>query len=158
MDAQTFFDRGVAEAVVKEELILLLEESPRPLRIKFGVDPSSPDLTLGHVVCFRKLRQLQHLGHRVIVVVGDWTARIGDPSGRSKTRRMLDEATVRRNAECYLEEFFRFVDPDQAEVRFQTEWFGEFDLASQDRRPMYGLKVGDDADAPCVLVWEGESA
>ena len=91
MDAQTFFDRGVAEAVVKEELMLLLEESPRPLRIKFGVDPSSPDLTLGHVVCFRKLRQLQHLGHRVIVVVGDWTARIGDPSGRSKTRRMLDE-------------------------------------------------------------------
>lgn len=128
MDAQTFFSRGVAEAVVKEELTTLLEESPRPLRIKFGVDPSSPDLTLGHVVCFRKLRQLQHMGHRVIVVVGDWTARIGDPSGRSKTRRMLDATTVRRNAESYLEQFFRFVDPGQTEVCFQTEWFGDFNL------------------------------
>jgi tyrosyl-tRNA synthetase len=128
MDAQTFFSRGVAEAVVKQELMSLLEQSPRPLRIKFGVDPSSPDLTLGHVVCFRKLRQLQQMGHRVIVVVGDWTARIGDPSGRSKTRRMLDAATVHHNAESYLDQFFRFVDPGQTEVRFQSEWFGEFGL------------------------------
>jgi len=128
MNVQTFFSRGVAEAVVKDELAPLLEQSERRLRIKFGVDPSSPDLTLGHVVCFRKLRQLQQMGHRVIVVVGDWTARIGDPSGRSKTRRMLDAATVGRNAESYLHHFFRFVDPAQAEVRFQSEWFGEFNL------------------------------
>jgi tyrosyl-tRNA synthetase len=128
MDAQMFFSRGVAEAVVREELMALLEQSKRPLRIKFGVDPSSPDLTLGHVVCFRKLRQLQQMGHHVVVVVGDWTARIGDPSGRSKTRRMLDAATVSRNAQSYLDQFFRFVDPAQTEVRFQTEWFGEFDL------------------------------
>ncbi len=128
MDAQTFFNRGVAEAVVKAELLTLLQQSPRPLRIKFGVDPSTPDLTLGHVVCFRKLCELQQLGHRVVVVVGDWTARIGDPSGRSKSRPMLDASTVRHNAESYLDQFFRFVDPAQAEVRFQTEWFGEFGL------------------------------
>jgi tyrosyl-tRNA synthetase len=128
MDAQTFFNRGVAEAVVKEELMTLLEKSPRPLRIKFGVDPSSPDLTLGHVACFRKLHQLQQMGHTVVVVVGDWTARIGDPSGRSRTRRMLDPVTVNRNAESYLDQFFRFVNPAQTEVRFQTEWFADFGL------------------------------
>lgn len=128
MDAQTFFHRGVAEAVVEAELPTLLEQSPRPLRIKFGVDPSSPDLTLGHVVCFRKLCELQQLGHQVVVVIGDWTARIGDPSGRNKSRPMLDASTVNRNAESYLDQFFRFVDPAQTEVRFQTEWFGEFDL------------------------------
>jgi tyrosyl-tRNA synthetase len=128
MDVKTFFKRGVAETVVKRELAPLLGQNQRPLRIKFGVDPSSPNLTLGHVVCFRKLHQLQLLGHEVIVVIGDWTARIGDPSGRSKTRRMLDAATVRRNAECYLEQFFRFVDPRQTQVRFQSEWFDGFGL------------------------------
>jgi len=128
VNAQTFFSRGVAEAVIKEDLMRLLEQSPHPLRIKFGVDPSSPDLTLGHVVCFRKLRQLQQMGHEIVIVIGDWTARIGDPSGRSKTRRMLDANTVARNAESYLGQCFRFVDRTQAEVRFQTEWFGEFGL------------------------------
>jgi tyrosyl-tRNA synthetase len=128
MDVQKFFSRGVAEAVVKEDLASLLKENRRPLRIKFGVDPSNPDLTLGHVACFRKLRQLQRMGHWVVVVIGDWTARIGDPSGRSKTRQMLDAATVQYNAESYLDQCFRFVDPTQTEVRFQTEWFGDFDL------------------------------
>jgi tyrosyl-tRNA synthetase len=128
MDTETFFRRGVAEAVIKEELMTLLEQSLRPLRIKFGVDPSSPDLTLGHFACFRKLRQLQQLGHTVVVVVGDWTARIGDPSGRSKTRQMLDPLTVKHNAESYLDQFFHFVRPAQTEVRFQTEWFGDFGL------------------------------
>ncbi len=128
MDERTFFNRGVAEAVVKQELATLLKETPRPLRIKYGIDPSSPDLTLGHVVCFRKLCQLQEMGHQVIVVIGDWTARIGDPSGRSKTRRMLDATTVKHNAESYLAQFFRFVDPDRVQVRFQTEWFGDFCL------------------------------
>jgi tyrosyl-tRNA synthetase len=80
------------------------------------------------VVCFRKLRQLQQMGHWVVVVIGDWTARIGDPSGRSKTRRMLDAATVQHNAESYLDQCFRFVDRTQTEVRFQTEWFDDFDL------------------------------
>lgn len=104
MDVQTFFSRGVAEAVVKEGLMTLLERCPRPLRIKFGLDPSSPDLTLGHFACFRKLRQLQQMGYTVVVVVGDWTARIGDPSGRRNTRRMLDPLTVKHNAESYLDE------------------------------------------------------
>ena len=128
MNVQTFFGRGVAAAVVKEELISLLAHSPRPLRIKFGVDPSSADLTLGHFACFRKLHQLQQLGHVVVVVIGDWTARIGDPTGRKNSRRMLDAKTVNQNAESYLDQFFRFVDPAQTEVRFQTEWFGEFGL------------------------------
>jgi tyrosyl-tRNA synthetase len=128
MDAQTFMDRGVAEAIVRDDLISLLEQSPRPLRAKFGVDPSSPDLTLGHFACFRKLHQLQELGHVVVVVIGDWTARIGDPTGRKNGRRMLDAEIVNRNAESYLDQFFRFVNPKQTEVRFQSEWFGEFGL------------------------------
>jgi len=128
MNVQTFFGRGVAEAVVKKDLIPLLAHSPSPMRVKFGVDPSSSDLTLGHYACFRKLHQLQQLGHMVVVVIGDWTARIGDPTGRKNSRRMLDAKTVNQNAESYLDQFFRFVDPAQTEVRFQTEWFGDFGL------------------------------
>ena len=128
MNAQTFMDRGVAEAIVRDGLVSLLDQGPRPLRIKFGVDPSSPDLTLGHFACFRKLHQLQELGHVVVVVIGDWTARIGDPTGRKNGRRMLDAEIVNRNAESYLDQFFRFVNPKQTEVRFQSEWFGEFGL------------------------------
>ena len=94
-----------------------------------GVDPSAPDLHLGHSVGLRKLRQLQNIGHKVVVIVGDWTAQIGDPSGKSSTRPMLTSEQVKLNAETYLKQFFKVVDKDKTEVRLQSDWFGPFGLA-----------------------------
>jgi len=113
--------RGVAETIVESELIKLLE-SGKPLRLKQGFDPSCPDIHLGHVVGLRKLRQLQEKGHRVVLIVGDWTAQIGDPSGESVTRPMLSAEEVRANAQTYMEQFFKVVDKDKTEVRWQSEW------------------------------------
>jgi len=119
--------RGVAEIIVEEEFNSLLEEG-RPLRLKMGFDPSRPDIHLGHVVGLRKLHQLQQLGHQVILIVGDWTAQIGDPSGQSATRPMLAAEEVRQNAETYMEQFFKVVDKERTQVRWQSEWFGKFGL------------------------------
>jgi len=119
--------RGVAETIVESELIKLLE-SGKPLRLKQGFDPSCPDIHLGHVVGLRKLRQLQEKGHRVVLIVGDWTAQIGDPSGESVTRPMLSPEEVRANAQTYMKQFFKVVDKDKTEVRWQSEWFGKFGL------------------------------
>ncbi|MBM3167247.1 MAG: tyrosine--tRNA ligase [Chloroflexi bacterium] len=119
--------RGVAETIVEAELLKLLE-SGKPLRLKQGFDPSCPDIHLGHVVGLRKLRQLQDLGHRVVLIVGDWTAQIGDPSGQSATRPMLTRDEVLANAKTYMEQFFKVVDEDKTEVRWQTEWFSKFGL------------------------------
>ena len=94
-----------------------------------GFDPSRPDLHLGHVVGLRKLRQLQDLGHELILIVGDWTAQIGDPSGQSDTRTMLSAEDVRANAESYMQQFFKVVDPDRTRAVYQSEWFGKFTLA-----------------------------
>ncbi|OGN91012.1 MAG: tyrosine--tRNA ligase [Chloroflexi bacterium RBG_13_48_17] len=119
--------RAVAETIVESELRKLLE-SGKPLRLKQGFDPSCPDIHLGHVVGLRKLHQLQQLGHRVVLIVGDWTARIGDPSGMSATRSMLSAEEVQANAETYMKQFFKVVDKDKTEVRWQSEWFGKFGL------------------------------
>ncbi len=119
--------RGVAETIVESELLKLLD-SGRPLRLKQGFDPSCPDIHLGHVVGLRKLRQFQELGHRVILIVGDWTARIGDPSGMSSTRPMLSAEEVRANADTYMKQFFKVVDKEKTEVRWQSEWFSKFGL------------------------------
>jgi len=119
--------RGVVETIVEAELIKLLEEG-KPLRLKQGFDPSCPDIHLGHVVGLRKLRQFQELGHRVILIVGDWTAQIGDPSGQSVTRPMLTREEVMSNAKTYMEQFFKVVDKEKTEVRWQSEWFGKFGL------------------------------
>ena len=121
--------RGVAEIIPEAEFIARLEEG-KPLKLKMGFDPSRPDLHLGHVVGLRKLRQLQDLGHELILIVGDWTAQIGDPSGVSDTRTMLDQAQVRENAETYMRQFFRVVDKDRTRAVYQSEWFGKFTLAS----------------------------
>ena len=102
----------------------------RPLRLKMGFDPSRPDIHLGHVVGLRKLRQLQDLGHQVILIVGGWTAQIGDPSGRSATRTMLTHAEVLENAESYMRQFFKVVDRERTQVEWQSQWFGEFTLAN----------------------------
>ena len=120
--------RGVARIIPEDEFVERLEEG-RPLRLKMGFDPSAPDIHLGHAVGLRKLRQLQDLGHKVVIIVGDWTAQIGDPSGRSATRPMLTHAEVVENAETYLAQFFKIVDRDRAEVRWQSDWFGPFSLA-----------------------------
>jgi tyrosyl-tRNA synthetase len=119
--------RAVAEIIPYDDFVKALK-SGRSLRLKMGFDPSAPDLTLGHAVGLRKLRQLQDLGHRVVIIVGDWTARIGDPSGQSKTRPMLTEEQVKANAETYLKQFFRIVDREMTEVRWQSEWFNDFTL------------------------------
>jgi tyrosyl-tRNA synthetase len=120
--------RGVAEVIVREEMVALLR-SGRKLRLKEGFDPSFPDIHLGHMVTLRKLRQFQELGHQVVLIVGDWTGRIGDPSGVSVTRPMLSGEEVEANAKTYMEQFFKVVDKARTEVRWQSEWFGKFDLA-----------------------------
>ena len=120
--------RGVSEIIVESELVDLLQ-SDRPLTLKMGFDPSAPDLHLGHSVGLRKLRQLQDIGHKVVVIVGDWTAQIGDPSGKSSTSPMLTSEQVKLNAETYLKQFFKVVDKDKTEVRLQSDWFGPFGLA-----------------------------
>ena len=121
-------NRGVSDIISRDEFIRLLE-SGRPLRLKMGFDPSRPDIHLGHVVGLRKLRQLQDLGHQVILIVGDWTAQIGDPSGQSATRPMLTHEQVMDNAQSYLRQFFKVVDRDRTQVVEQSEWFGKFTLA-----------------------------
>ncbi|MBI4266966.1 MAG: tyrosine--tRNA ligase [Chloroflexi bacterium] len=127
-DIKRLLKRGVAEIISEPELIELLR-SGRKLRLKEGFDPSFPDIHLGHVVALRKLRQFQELGHQVVLIVGDWTAQIGDPSGVSVTRPMLTAEQVKANAATYMKQFFKVVDEKKTEVRWQSEWFGKFTLA-----------------------------
>jgi tyrosyl-tRNA synthetase len=123
----TLLTRGVAEVIVEAELRAKLK-SGRALRLKQGFDPSRPHMTIGNAVGLRKLRKFQELGHKVVLIVGDWTAQIGDPSGRDETRPRLTAEVVRANAKTYMEQFFKVVDRAQTEVRWQSEWFGTFDL------------------------------
>jgi tyrosyl-tRNA synthetase len=127
---QHVLTRGVEQIVKEDELRRLLVEGNRgePLRIKLGVDPTHYELTIGHAVVFRKLRQFQQMGHKAVVVIGDWTARLGDPSDRLEARKPLTAEQVKANAETYFEQFFRIVDRDLTEVHYQTEWFDKFDL------------------------------
>ena len=127
-DFNFLLKRGVSEIISEEELIKLLN-SGKKLRLKEGFDPSSTDIHMGHMVGLRKLRQFQELGHQVVLIVGDWTAQIGDPSGASVTRPMLTAEKVKANAETYMKQFFRVVDREKTEVRWQSEWFGKFSLA-----------------------------
>lgn len=129
-EIQSVLTRGV-ELVEKEADLrrLLLEGNKgQPLRIKLGVDPTHYDLTIGHAVVFRKLRQFQQMGHKAVVVIGDWTARLGDPSDRLEARKPLTAEQVNENAKTYFDQFFRIVDRDLTEVRYQSEWFDTFDL------------------------------
>ncbi len=109
------------EEDLRPRLIAALKEQ-RPLRIKLGMDPSAPDLHIGHTVVLNKLRRIQDLGHTPIFLVGDFTARIGDPSGKNKTRPALNADTVEQNAKTYVEQVARILDVDNAEVRFNSEW------------------------------------
>ncbi|MDI6757393.1 MAG: tyrosine--tRNA ligase [Endomicrobiia bacterium] len=113
--------RGASEIISEGELSLKLSVG-RPLRIKFGVDPTSPDIHLGHTVALNKLRAFQELGHKVIFIIGDFTAKIGDPSGRAETRPMLDEKDILANSATYVEQVFKVLDGDNTEVVYNSHW------------------------------------
>jgi tyrosyl-tRNA synthetase len=116
---------GVEELIPEAELVKKLERSiatGTPLRVKQGFDPTAPDIHLGHTIGLRKLRQFQDLGHQVVLIVGNYTSLIGDPSGRSKTRPRLTEEQVAANAQTYLDQFFKVVDKERTEVRWNGDW------------------------------------
>jgi tyrosyl-tRNA synthetase len=113
--------RGAVDIIPLEELKKKLETG-KPLRIKLGADPSSPDLHLGHTVVLNKLRQFQQLGHTVIFLIGDFTGMIGDPTGRSETRKPLTREQIKANAETYTKQVFKILDPVKTEIRFNAEW------------------------------------
>lgn len=121
--------RGVEEIILEEELIEKFK-AKTPLRIKFGADPTAPDIHLGHTVILRKLRQFQNLGHKVIFIIGDFTARIGDPSGRDITRKPLSKEEIEENAKTYQDQVFKILDKDKTEVVFNSQWLDK--LTPQD--------------------------
>ena len=118
--------RGIAELIDEKELRKKLERGT-PLRIKVGFDPTAPDLHLGHTVVMHKMRHFQELGHHVVFLIGDFTGRIGDPSGRSETRPPLTEEQVLANAETYKKQVFKILDPQKTEVAFNSTWLGKMD-------------------------------
>ena len=120
--------KGLLSCVSEEELLAKLERSvatDSPLTIKFGLDPSAPDIHLGHAVPLRKMRQMQELGHQVVIIIGDFTGRIGDPTGKSKGRVALSEEQVKENAMTYCEQIFRILDRDRTVLRFNSEWLSK---------------------------------
>lgn len=124
--------RGTSEIISEEELLAKLKRSAEknePLRIKAGFDPTAPDLHLGHCVLLKKLREFQNLGHTVLFLIGDFTAMIGDPSGRSETRPPLTEAEVKQNAETYERQVFKILDRDKTEVVFNSKWLASMTAA-----------------------------
>jgi tyrosyl-tRNA synthetase len=119
--------RGAAELIVEAELRGKLERSAKtamPLKVKLGLDPTAPDLHLGHTVVLQKLRDFQDLGHQVIIIIGDFTGMIGDPTGRSETRKPLTWEEIRENAETYKAQLGKVLDMERAVVRFNSEWLG----------------------------------
>lgn len=124
----TELGRGVSEILVADDLARKLETA-RPLRIKAGFDPTAPDLHLGHTVLINKMRKFQEFGHTVIFLIGDFTGRIGDPSGRNTTRPPLTSEQVLENAETYKEQVFKILDPEKTEIRFNSEWMTDLGAA-----------------------------
>jgi tyrosyl-tRNA synthetase len=122
--------QGCETVVTREELKKKLEQQ-RPLRVKLGLDPTAPDLHLGHSVVLRKLRQFQDLGHKAVLIIGDYTALIGDPTGQNKTRPMLSEADIGRNAKTYFDQAGKILDTsaDKLEVRRNSEWLAKMNFA-----------------------------
>ena len=116
--------RGAEEILVEEELIAKLKEG-RPLRIKLGMDPTAPDIHLGHTVILNKLRTFQDLGHEVILLIGDFTAMVGDPSGKNATRPPLSEEAIKENAKTYAEQAFKILDPAKTRIEYNSSWLKE---------------------------------
>ena len=127
-EAARFLTRNAVDALPEGELERQLSKS-RPLRVKLGVDPTTPDIHLGHTVVLRKLREFQDLGHQVVLIVGDYTGRVGDPSGRSAMRPFVDPAEIDANARTYQDQAFKVLDRDSTEVRRNSEWL---DMAMED--------------------------
>lgn len=126
MDRQTrIILKGAAQLIGGEDLSRKLERSLRtdtPLVVKLGLDPSAPDLHLGHAVVLRKLKQMQDLGHRIVIIIGDFTGKIGDPTGKSKGRRALSDKEVLLNSLTYQEQVFRILDRNKTDIRYNGEW------------------------------------
>ncbi len=125
----TFLREGVAELIQPQELRARLArsaETGKPLRIKAGFDPTAPDLHLGHTVMLRRMRRFQDLGHTVIFLIGDFTGLIGDPSGRSATRKPLSREEIAQNAETYKQQVFKILDPDKTTIDFNSRWMTSF--------------------------------
>lgn len=116
--------RGVADIYSKDDLIKKLDQK-RPLRIKLGMDPTAPDLHLGHTVVLNKLRHFQDLGHEVLFLIGDYTARIGDPTGKNSTRPPLSEDDIKSNAQTYAKQVFKILDKDKTTIVFNSAWFNQ---------------------------------
>ena len=132
VDIQTQLEvikRGATEILPEEALIAKLERK-RPLRIKAGFDPTAPDLHLGHTVLIQKMKQFQELGHEVIFLIGDFTGMIGDPTGKSETRKQLTVEEIARNAETYKEQIFKILDPKKTTVEFNHRWMEKMDAVS----------------------------
>ena len=124
----SYLKKGTAEIIREEELRAKLEQSAstgKPLRVKLGVDPTAPDIHLGHTVVLRKLKHFQDLGHTAIFLIGDLTAMVGDPTGQSETRPPLSREQVQQNVKTYLGQVHKILDPDKTEVRSNSEWLGK---------------------------------
>ncbi|MEA1939378.1 MAG: tyrosine--tRNA ligase [Candidatus Caldatribacteriota bacterium] len=124
--------RGTEEIISEEELIKKLKKAKkenRPLRVKQGFDPNAPDIHLGHTVGLRKMRQLQDLGHDIYFLIGDFTGRIGDPSGKNITRKQLTEEQVKKNAQTYKEQVFKVLNPEKTKIVFNSNWLGKLSFA-----------------------------
>ena len=128
----SYLKKGVVDLIREEDLRAKLtraEKTGKTLRVKLGVDPTSPDIHLGHTVVVRKLKAFQDLGHTVIYLIGDFTAMIGDPSGRNVTRPPLTREEIEHNAKTYRDQVFKLLDPEKTEIRYNSEWMGKFDAA-----------------------------
>jgi tyrosyl-tRNA synthetase len=130
--ALALIGRGAEEIIKVEELTARLQTG-RPLRVKAGFDPTAPDLHLGHTVLLNKMRQFQDLGHTVIFLIGDFTGRIGDPTGKNVTRKPLTSDQIKANAETYAGQVFKVLDRERTEVRFNSEWFATMTAADMVR-------------------------
>jgi len=131
-EALKILKRGTVEILPEEDLVKKLERSEKtgqPLKVKWGADPSAPDLHLGHAVVLRKMKAFQDLGHEVIFVIGDFTARVGDPTGRSETRKPMSEEEVARNAETYFRQVYRLLKKENCRVVYNHDWLGKLTLA-----------------------------
>ncbi|MCX8023493.1 MAG: tyrosine--tRNA ligase [Syntrophorhabdaceae bacterium] len=128
--------RGAVDLISENELrdkLIKSKREGRPLRVKLGMDPTAPDLHLGHTVVLQKLKQFQELGHTAIFLIGDFTGMIGDPTGRIETRPALSREELLRNAETYKEQVFKILDPEKTEIRFNSQWFEEMNAADMIR-------------------------
>lgn len=125
---EEFFKKGILEIINLESLKTKLE-SGKTLRVKFGADPTRPDIHLGHAVTLRKLKELQEAGHKIVFIIGDYTTKIGDPSGRNSTRPVLSDEEIKENAKTYFDQVGKILDLSKTEIRYNSEWFRKLTFA-----------------------------